>query len=157
MALRNFMLAASLLAFVGSAGAVDLKGLANKLGSQSQSSTASESASAASSSGVLGNLGSGLSLPAIGGDTAGNAAGVLEYCVKNKYLDGDAATTVKDKLLSKVGVQNTQQAEQDSSYISGAQGLLKGSDGKSLNLDSISGKLKDKACDYVLDNASSLI
>src|SRR4051794_30984162 len=41
----------------------------------------------------------GFKMPAIGSSTIGSAAGVLQYCVKNNYLGGDAAS-VKDKLLA---------------------------------------------------------
>jgi len=91
-------------------------------------------------------------MPAIGSSTIGSAAGVLEYCVKNNYLGGDAAS-VKDKLLAKI----TGQKKQENDFASGAKGLLKGGDGKSLNLKGLSSKVKEKACDYVLKNATSLI
>ena len=32
----------------------------------------------------------------------GNAAGVLEYCLKNNYLSGANASSVKDQLMSKI-------------------------------------------------------
>ncbi|MET0290324.1 MAG: DUF2501 domain-containing protein [Pseudoxanthomonas sp.] len=105
---------------------------------------------------ALGALG-GLSMPALSGNTAGNAAGVLQYCVQRKYLSADAVTSVKDRLMSKYGLGSPQQAEQSPDYKSGVMGLLKGDGGKSFNLDSVSGKVKDKACDYVLDNATKLI
>lgn len=91
-------------------------------------------------------------MPAIGTDTLGNAAGVLQYCVKNNYLGGDA-TSVKDKLLGKI----TGQKQQQTGFANGAKGLLQGGDGKSLNLKGLSSKVKEKACDYVLKNASTLI
>lgn len=97
-----------------------------------------------------GNL--GFTMPAIGSSTIGSAAGVLQYCVKNNYLGGDAAS-VKDKLLAKI----TGQKQQEKNFESGAKGLLKGGDGKTLNLKMLSSKLKVKACDYVLKNATSLI
>jgi hypothetical protein len=99
---------------------------------------------------ALGNL--GLKMPAVGSSTIGNAAGVLQYCVKNNYLGGDAAS-VKDKLLAKI----TGQKKQEAGFANGAKGLLKGGDGKSLNLKGLSSKVKEKACDYVLKNASSLV
>jgi len=99
---------------------------------------------------ALGNL--GFKMPAIGSSTIGSAAGVLQYCVKNNYLGGDAAS-VKDKLLAKI----TGQKQQEKNFESGAKGLLKGGDGKTLNLKMLSSKLKVKACDYVLKNATSLI
>ncbi|MDQ0571241.1 hypothetical protein QFZ42_003075 [Variovorax paradoxus] len=97
-----------------------------------------------------GNL--GFKMPAIGSSTVGSAAGVLQYCVKNNYLGGDAAS-VKDKLLAKI----TGQKQQEKNFESGAKGLLKGGDGKTLNFKILSSKMKEKACDYVLKNATSLI
>ena len=91
-------------------------------------------------------------MPAIGTSTIGNAAGVLQYCIKNNYLGGDAAS-VKDKLLGKI----TGQKQQQTGFANGAKGLLQGDDGKSLNLKGLSSTVKEKACDYVLKNASSLI
>ena len=92
-------------------------------------------------------------MPSMGQGTIGNAAGVLQYCVKNNYLSADAAGGVKDKLMGMI----TGQKQQQTGYANGAQGMLMGDDGKSLNLKGISGKLKTKACDYVLKNASSLV
>ena len=97
--------------------------------------------------------GLGLSMPKIGTSTMGNAAGVLQYCIKNNYLSADAAGGVKDKLLGMV----TGQKPQQTGYANGAKGLLQGSDGKSLSLKNVGSKLKIKACDYVLANAKSLI
>ncbi len=120
---------------------------------QQQSGQATQTSGQGSGLGALG----GLSLPAVSGNTAGNAAGVLQYCVQRKYLSANAVTSVKDKLLSKYGLGGAQQAEQSPDYKSGAMGLLKGDGGKSFNLESVSGKVKDKACDYVLNNATKLI
>ena len=112
-------------------------------------------ASSAAHANLLGDLktqAGNYAMPAVGASTIGNAAGVLQYCVKNNYLGSDAAS-VKDKLLSKI----TGQKQQQTGYANGAKGLLQGGDGKSLNLKAVSGKLKTKACDYVLKNASSLV
>ncbi|AMM25879.1 DUF2501 domain-containing protein [Variovorax sp. PAMC 28711] len=92
-------------------------------------------------------------MPAMGQSSIGNAAGVLQYCVKNNYLSADAAGGVKDKLMGMI----TGQKQQQTGYANGAKGMLMGDDGKSLNLKGISGKLKTKACDYVLKNAASLV
>ncbi|MBU1360974.1 MAG: DUF2501 domain-containing protein [Gammaproteobacteria bacterium] len=97
--------------------------------------------------------GMGISMPAMGSSTAGNAAGVLQYCVKNNYLSADAAGGIKDKLMGMVTGNKTQQT----GFNSGSNGVLQGTDGKSLNLKSIGSKLKTKACDYVLSNAKSLV
>ncbi len=97
--------------------------------------------------------GLGLSMPAMGSSTLGNAAGVIQYCVKNNYLNAASANSVKDKLLSMVGGQKPQQ----SGFSNGAKGVLQGENGKSLNMKNLSSKLKEKACDYVLKNATSLL
>lgn len=129
-------------ASAGAAGLMDsLKGAATeKMGGGSGSS---------GSSSMLGGLG----MPAIGGGTASNAAGVLQYCIKNKYASG--AQGVKDALVGKLGLGGKE--TQDAGYQSGAKGLLSGSDGSTFNMDKLQSGLKEKACDYVLDNAKSLL
>ena len=129
-------------ASAGAAGLMDgLKGAAaEKLGGGSGSS---------GSSSMLGGLG----MPAIGGSTASNAAGVLQYCIKNKYASG--AQGVKDALVGKLGLGGKE--TQDAGYQSGAKGLLSGSDGSTFNTGKLQSSLKEKACDYVLDNAKSLL
>ncbi|RZZ89388.1 DUF2501 domain-containing protein [Pseudoxanthomonas winnipegensis] len=137
------------LALAGAAQAQDFKQLLKQ-------HTGQAAPAGGEAAGGLGALG-GLSLPAIGGNTAGNAAGVLQYCVQRKYLSADAVTGVKDKLLSKYGLGGAQKPEQSPDYQRGLMGVLKGEGGQSFNLDAVSGKLKDKACDYVLNNATKLI
>lgn len=108
--------------------------------------------------GDLGSLASG---------NAGNAAGVIEYCVKNNYLGGDAASSLKDKLIGKAGGDTSK----DAGFADGAKGLVQTSDGKSVDLGGLGGgdagsiggvgdmksKLTKKACGAVLDHASSLL
>lgn len=89
-------------------------------------------------------------LPSLDSSVTGNVAGTLQYCVKNNYLSADAASGVKDKLLAKVPGQGDD-------YKKGEQGVLTGSDGKTLDIKSISSKLRRKACDQVLNSAKSLI
>jgi len=120
-------------------------------------STSSQSTSALGALGGAGGLGSALGLPSIGGNTAGNAAGVLQYCIQNKYLGAADASNVKDKLLDKVGIGTQQEQQQDPGYQQGVAGMLSGSDGSSFDLNKLKSDLKDKACSYVLDNASSLL
>jgi len=113
-------------------------------------------AGTASATDLLGSLKSqagNFSMPEMGSSTMGNAAGVLQYCMKNNYLAGGDAGAVKDKLLGMVSGEPPQQA----GYASGAKGLLQGTDGQSFDLKSVSGKLKTKACDYVLKNAKSMV
>ncbi|MDP9909933.1 hypothetical protein J2W27_002045 [Variovorax boronicumulans] len=142
------------LALLAAGASVQANNLLDQLKEQAGAAVNSQGSS---NSGAGGSALSGLSLggfkmPAIGSSTVGSAAGVLEYCVKNNYLGGDAAS-VKDKLLAKI----TGQKKQENDFASGAKGLLKGGDGKSLNLKGLSSKVKEKACDYVLKNATSLI
>ena len=124
--------------------------------------------SGGSSSGLGGMLGGGsggasssaLSGLGLGGltssGTASNAAGVLTYCMKNNYLNADKATQVKNQLLGKMGLGQQEQPK-DQGYKDGLMGMIKGSNGQSFSMDSIKGKIKEKACDYILDNAKSLL
>ncbi len=101
--------------------------------------------------------------------SAGNAAGLLEYCIKNNYLGGGDASSVKDKLMGKLGGQS--KAENNSDYLAGAKGMLLGKDGKSSNLSDVGGggmggmagmgdmkaKVTKKACDMVLKQGKSML
>ncbi|MBO9664702.1 DUF2501 domain-containing protein [Dokdonella sp.] len=106
----------------------------------------------------------GADLSSLASGSAGNAAGVIEYCVKNNYLGGDAAGGLKDKLLGKVGGDDASEADK-ADYADGANGMLKTGDGKSVDLGNLGGgqlggmkdKLTKKACSSVLDHAKSLL
>lgn len=116
-----------------------------------------------------GALGGG-DMSSLASGSAGNAAGVIEYCVKNNYLGGDAAASMKDKLMGKAGLGSD---NKDEGYASGAGGLVQTSDGKSVDLSKLGGgagdmagmggmgdmksKLTKKACGAVLDHAKSLL
>lgn len=125
--------------------------------------------SSAGSSGLGGMLGAGaggaggssaLSALGLGGlassGTASNAAGVITYCMKNNYLNANKAAQVKDQLLGKLGLGQKEEPK-DQGYQNGLLGMVTGSDGQSFSLDKIKGNLKEKACDFVLDNAKSLL
>ncbi len=99
-------------------------------------------------------------------DSSTNAAGILQYCVKNKVLSATSATSVKDQLMSKLGVQNdttTQKAD----YQDGINGILHTGSGQSLDLNSLGAgtggltqikeKVKTKACNVVLKQSKSLL
>ena len=106
-----------------------------------------------------GALGGGTDLSALGltsSGTASNAAGVITYCMKNNYLNADKAAQVKNQLLGKMGLGQKEEPK-DEGYLSGLSGMVTGSGGKSFSLDKVKGDLKEKACDYVLDNARSLL
>ena len=141
------------LALAGPAAAQSLKQLEGVLGgSGNGSSTNSGSGGAASALGDLagGNLKSG---------SLGNATGVLQYCIKNNYLSGNGVTSLKDKLTSRITGSSGQPAEKNDDYLSGAKGLLKTGDGKSVDLSG--GGLKEqvtkKACDAVLAQAKGFL
>ncbi|MEP9319657.1 DUF2501 domain-containing protein [Pseudomonas sp. LABIM340] len=112
-------------------------------------------AQAASLGDVAGQLGGLGSLPSASSSSS-NVAGLLEYCAKNNYLNADAATQVKDKLLGKLPGNTT---TSDSGYKDGAKGILTGSDGKSLDLSGsgIKEKVTKQVCDKVLSQGKSLL
>lgn len=151
MKFRSTLIALALLAAGVSANAESklLDQLRNQMGGGAATSAGNSGSSGAS--GLAENL--GFSMPAIGSNTVGNAAGVLQYCIKNNYLGGGDAASVKDKLLAKI----TGQKQQQSGFASGAKGLLKGGDGQTLNFKLLSSKVKEKGCDYVLKNATRLL
>jgi len=103
-------------------------------------------------------LGGGLPLSSLSAGSAGNAAGVLEFCIKNNYLSGGDAQSVKDQLMGKVS-GGSGQAASDPGYADGAQGILKGSDGKSVDLSGggLKEELTRKACDQVLAQGKSFL
>ena len=60
------------------------------------------------SGGLLGGSGGGL--PSVAQASPSNTAGVLQYCMRNNYVGGSDASSVKDLLLSKVtGASNQRQ------------------------------------------------
>ncbi|MFT3801545.1 MAG: DUF2501 domain-containing protein [Burkholderiaceae bacterium] len=104
--------------------------------------------------------GIGGALPSLGSmniGSLGNATGVVEYCIKNNYLDG-GASGIKDKLMGKLSGGDTKPSE-DSGYLAGAKGLFNTSDGKSVDLSG--GGLKEKftkqVCEQVLKQAKNLL
>lgn len=99
-------------------------------------------------SALLGSLASGSTSLA----SPQNAAGALAYCQKQGYAP-DAATTVKDRLLSKVGGQ--QKASQDSGYLAGLGGVLQGGDGASFDLTKLKDMAGKKVCGAIADRAVS--
>ncbi len=92
-------------------------------------------------------------------DNAGNAAGVIQFCIKNNYLSGDVASTMKDKLLGKVGASE-ESADDNADYANGAKGLLSTGNGNTMDLANAGGlkkSLTKKACESVLENAKSFL
>ncbi len=115
---------------------------------------------------------SGLSLSSItgllnGGDKAvsansmTNAAGVMQYCVEHNVVKNNVQS-VKDQVLSKLGLNTSTAQEQKTDYQQGVAGLLNTGNGQQLNLQSLSNstmgeKLKTKACDVVLKQGKNFL
>ncbi|WP_343552914.1 DUF2501 domain-containing protein [Pantoea sp.] len=115
---------------------------------------------------------SGLSLSSLtgllnGGDKAvssnsmTNAAGVMSYCVQHNEVDNNVSS-VKDQVLSKLGLSSPTAQAQKTDYQQGLAGLLNTGNGQQLNLQSLSSspmgeKLKTKACDVVLKQGKKYI
>nr|WP_065650516.1 DUF2501 domain-containing protein [Pantoea eucrina] len=158
-------MAAALVA--GSASAASwqdqLSSAASQLSQQQNSNTITSSNGAQSG---------GLSLSTLtgllnGGDKAvsasnmTNAAGVMEYCVQHNVVDNNVKS-VKEQMLSKLGLSSPAAQEQKTDYQQGIAGLLNTGNGQQLNLQSLSNspmgeKLKTKACDVVLKQGKKYI
>jgi hypothetical protein len=102
-----------------------------------------------SSGGMLGGA-----MPSIGQATPSNTAGVLQYCIQNKYVGGNGASSVKDSLMSKMTGQSN-----DSGYKQGSSGLLQTGNGQNYNLGGggIKEQITQKVCDQILQYAKSLL
>lgn len=119
-------------------------------------SPGSNSGPAGNALGNLGGLGSSLPGQSLTSNSLGNVTGLLQFCIKNNYLNADSASGVKDSLLGKLpGGANTT----DSGYTQGSNGILTAGNGSQLNLSG--GGLKEAAtrqvCDKVLNQAKSML
>ncbi|SEK61951.1 DUF2501 domain-containing protein [Nitrosovibrio tenuis] len=109
--------------------------------------------------GGLGGAASSLgSLSSITSGSTGNAAGIIEFCMKNNYLSGDTASSVKDQLMGKITSEGNQPAQSNPDYISGAQGIVTGSGGQSVDLSmaGLKAAAVKKVCQKILDQAKSM-
>lgn len=112
-------------------------------------STGNDGFSASSLAGLLGNSSQSLSA-----GTMNNAAGILEYCAKQKLASVTDTQNIKNQVLGKLGL-DTQEQKADTNYMDGIQGLLNAQNGQQLNLttlgnSSLAKQVKTKACDLVL-------
>ncbi|ADP11234.1 Putative glycoprotein/receptor YjjA [Erwinia sp. Ejp617] len=90
-----------------------------------------------------------------------NAAGVLQYCMKNNIVDNNVSS-VKEQLLGKLGLAGTQKQQQSTDYKQGLMGLLNTGNNQQVNLKSLGDtemgkKVKTKACDLVLKQGKQFI
>ena len=106
--------------------------------------------------GGIGGMGGALSGESLTSSSTGNVAGVLEYCIKNNYLSGSSASSVKNSLMSKLPEGTS---SSDKNYSDGSRGILNSSNGKALDLSG--GGLKEQVtkqiCDKILAQGKSLL
>lgn len=163
--LQALSLSSALLAASASAASwqEQLNSAATQLSQQNSNTTTSNTSN---------NSQNGLSLSSLGGllngnsqnvsaSTMSNAAGVMEYCFKNNVIDNNVAS-VKNSVLSKLGLTTPEEKKQETDYQQGLMGLLNTSNGQQLNLKAlgeteIGKKVKTKACDVVLKQGKNFI
>jgi hypothetical protein len=128
--------------------------------------------------GSLGGLGGllGGALPNVGSIGAGNAAGLLGYCLKNNLLgQGGAlgaltggrnatprtgastnapvtgAQSILQRLTGRQGVQTSPE------YAAGQSGEVQAPNGQAFSLDNLGGQVKTRMCSIVLNRAKSFL
>lgn len=141
-------IAAGLLLAATSAQASALDELKGAVSGLSNSSGSSGAASALSGGSLLDHLGGG----AAGLASPQNIAGVLAYCQAHGYAPS-ASQTVKDKLMSKLGLQQPQ--NQTAEYKEGLSGMLQDGKGGGFDLSKVKDTVAKKACGMVADHAAS--
>lgn len=111
--------------------------------------------SAGSGAGAVGGSG-GLGGQAMTAGSTGNVAGILEFCIRNNYLKGNAASGVKDALMGKLPGGS---AKSDSGYGDGAKGILNSASGNKVDLGGggLKAEVTRQVCDTVLSQAKSLL
>ncbi|MBG6245470.1 hypothetical protein CS369_13035 [Candidatus Symbiopectobacterium sp. 'North America'] len=112
-----------------------------------------------STTNLAGLLGGGTQ--ALSAGSMGNAAGILQYCIKQKLVSATNTENIKDKLLDKLGLNSTEKQKQ-TDYTQGMAGMLQTKDGQALNLNNIGStplaeKVKTKACDLVLKQGMAFL
>ena len=103
---------------------------------------------------VGGELPGGGGIPSVTRASPGNLAGVLQYCVQNNYLGGEAASSVKDSLLRRVTGGGS-----NSSFQAGSGGLLETGNGQNFGLGGggLKQEIVQQVCNQVLAHAKSLL
>ena len=162
----HFLLSAALSALLvtGAAQAASswqdtLNSAASQLSAGNSSTTPSQNGGLSLSS-LTGLLNSGTE--SLSASNMNNAAGILEYCAKEKLASMTDATNIKNQVLGKLGLETPQEQQQDTNYLEGIQGLLNANNGQQLNLETIGNtplakKVKAQACDFVLKQGLSFI
>ena len=133
------------------AGAVSLQDLSSAATQLSGGSSTQSGGSSLSSLTSLLNGGS----QSLSSSTMNNAAGIMQYCAKEKLASVTNVDNVKNQVLDKLGLSTPAEQKKDTGYMDGIEGLLNAKDGQKLDLDSLGNtelgkKVKTKACDLVL-------
>ncbi|WP_312119654.1 DUF2501 domain-containing protein [Pantoea vagans] len=159
-----WMLGMAALLVAGSASAASwqdqLSSAASQLSQQNNGTTSTTQQNGGMSlSTITSMLGGGDK--AVSANSMTNAAGVMQYCVEHNVVKNNVQS-VKDQVLSKLGLNTTTAQEQKTDYTQGVAGLLNTGNGQQLNLQSLSNspmgeKLKTKACDVVLKQGKNFI
>ncbi|WP_099350246.1 DUF2501 domain-containing protein [Erwinia amylovora] len=138
-----------------------LSSAANALGQNSNGNAAPATGSQGGTSlGALTGLLNGGN-NSLSSNSMSNAAGVLQYCMKNNIVDNNVSS-VKEQLLGKLGLAETQKQQQSTDYKQGLMGLLNTGNNQQVNLKSLGDtemgkKVKTKACDLVLKQGKQFI
>ncbi|UPT57996.1 DUF2501 domain-containing protein [Dickeya zeae] len=130
----------------------------------SLSSAASQLSQHNASDGNASGLGSLLSSDArsLSAGSMHNAAGILQYCIKQKLVAATNTENIKNQLMSKLGLASQPEQKKPTDYMQGLSGLLKTGEGKQIDLNAIGNsplaeKVKTKACDIVLKQGVKFI
>ncbi|AJZ88059.1 DUF2501 domain-containing protein [Cedecea neteri] len=161
MKARNKTLCAMALAaafFAGEASAANwqeqLSSAANELSKSGSATTGSGTQNGGLSLSSLTSLLNGNN-KSLSSGTMTNAAGIIEYCAKNKLASVTNTDNIKNQLMTKLGLENSTKPAEKQDYNQGLMGLLNTANGQKLDLNSIGNsplaeKVKTKACDLVL-------
>ncbi len=104
-------------------------------------------------------------LPDLAGIGAGNAAGLLGYCIQNNLLGGltgqagsgatraadGGASSILQRLTGRQGVTTSP------GYQAGQSGQVVAPSGQALSLDGLRGQVKNRVCGLVLKRARSFL
>jgi hypothetical protein len=103
----------------------------------------------------IGNLGG--AMPSVDNASPTNLAGLLQYCIRNNYLSGGEASSVKDSLLTKA--TGAGGGATDSRFRAGDKGMLETGKGQNFALggSGIQGQATHKVCDLALQHAKSML
>ncbi|WP_067706084.1 DUF2501 domain-containing protein [Erwinia sp. ErVv1] len=155
-------LSSTLLAGAASAASWQdqLSSAASSLSQNSESGTSGSTSQTGTSMGALTGLLNGGN-QSLSSNSMTNAAGVLQYCVKNNVVDNNVSS-VKDQLMSKLGLTDTTKQQETTDYKQGLMGLLNTGNNQQVNLSSLGNtalgkKVKTKACDLVLKQGKQFI